>query len=171
MSLSFFVPSPLAISYYGGLFLWGGFDDIRQMITIAISKLAILTGVRFLFYAAEGAVPDYIVGSLHLDNVERGMLSWLAAFLVNIASKFWFYKIVKRMRMDPALVALAFQGVTEIYWSSPDSFNDFVSYDFAAGTVQGYPVEMITPVKRQKVDDSPLVPSKRLISILAGFLV
>lgn len=36
--------------------------------------------------------------------------------------------------------------------------NDFVFYCFDMSTVQGYPAERIAVVKRQKVDDGPVVP-------------
>lgn len=46
---------PLFFPYYGGLFLGVGSEDMRQMVTLVISEIAVLAGVDYLLYAAEGA--------------------------------------------------------------------------------------------------------------------
>lgn len=63
------------------------------------------------------------------------MLLRLLTAVWTVLSLFGFYKVFERMRMDPALVALAFYCVTEIYWLSPCGSDDFVSYYFAMSTV------------------------------------
>lgn len=60
--------------------------------------------------------------------------------------------------MDPGLVILVFNRMTEFYWSSPRVANDFISYDLDPGTVHGYPAGSIAPVKHQKVDDGLMGP-------------
>lgn len=62
------------------------------------------------------------------------------------------------MRMDPVLVTLAFYRVAKVVWSSSSGSDDFLSYYFVTGTVQGYRAEWIGPVKRQRVVDGPEVP-------------
>lgn len=59
--------------------------------------------------------------------------------------------------MDLVVVILAFYRVSEIDWSSSGGSDDFISYDFATGTVQRYPAERIAPVKRHKNDDGPIM--------------
>lgn len=86
------------------------------------------------------------------------MLLRLPTSLANVLSQFSFYKIAKQMRMNRVFVALAFHRVTEIDWSSSGGSDDFPSYGFVARTVQCYPAERLAPVKRQKVDDSLVVP-------------
>lgn len=66
------------------------------------------------------------------------MLFSLPTSSVNFLSHFGFYRISKTMRMDPVLIALAFHCVTKIDWSSPGGLDNFLSYDFAMGPVQGY---------------------------------
>lgn len=68
-----------------------------------------------------------------------------------------FYNVAERMHMDQVIVVLAFHRVTEIIWSSHSGSKDFVSYDFATNTVQGYTAEDIEPVKRNKVDVGSVV--------------
>lgn len=60
--------------------------------------------------------------------------------------------------MIPFLVALVFYRVTEVDWSSSGGTGDFVAYNFAMGTLQGYPAVRIAPVWRQKVYYGPVVP-------------
>lgn len=50
----------------------------------------------------------------------------LPTSLVNVLSKFRFYKCSERICMDPVLVALAFPRVTEVDWSSSGRTDDFV---------------------------------------------
>lgn len=47
---------------------------------------------------------------------------------------------------------------TEVDWPSSGGSDDFVAYNFATATVQGYPPEKIAPIKRQKVGDGRLLP-------------
>lgn len=60
--------------------------------------------------------------------------------------------------MDPVLTALAFHRVTQTDWFSSSGPDGFISCDFFTSTVQGYPAERAPPVKRQKVDDGPVMP-------------
>lgn len=140
------------------MFLRGTSDDIRVLITLAIPEFAIFAGVQFLLYAAEGVAPDYYVRSMRLDVVEGGMSFRLPTVLVNVLIYFGFYRIAEKMRMDSVLVSLAFYCVTEIDWSSSGSSDDFLSYDSAKNIMHDYPAERIAPVKRQKIDDDPVVP-------------
>lgn len=105
-------------TYYSGLFLHGGIDDIRRTIPLEIFELAALPAMQFLLYTAYGAAPDYCVGSLHFEHVNGRMLFWLLSPLVNVLRHFGFYKIAERMRMDPVLAALAFHQMTEVDCSS-----------------------------------------------------
>lgn len=123
-----------------------------------ISKLAVLAAFQFVLYAAEGAAPDYSVESLHFDHVGGAMLFRLPAPIWNALSHFGFYKVVKRLRMDPVLVSVSLYRVTGIDWSSSRSFDDFVVYDYDISTVQGYPAKKNEPVKRQNFDEGPMVP-------------
>lgn len=40
--------------------------------------------------------------------------------------------------MDPVVIPLSFRHVFDIYWSSSGCSDNFLSYNFATGTVQGY---------------------------------
>lgn len=60
--------------------------------------------------------------------------------------------------MEPVLIALAFHRVTEVHWSLSGGTDNLIACDFATGAVQGYPDERLALLKRQKVDDNPVVP-------------
>lgn len=101
-------PTPLLLSYYGGLYLRSDPADILRVITLTISELAVLAVVQSLLYAAERAATDYSVGLLRFDHVEGSMIFWLATAIWNILTHFDFYRAAKPERIDPVLVALAF---------------------------------------------------------------
>lgn len=73
--LTFF--TSLHFLYYCSLFLRGGSDDVRDVLTLTISKFAVLAGNYYSLHAVEGAPPDYFVSSLYFDHVGVGMLFWL----------------------------------------------------------------------------------------------
>lgn len=60
--------------------------------------------------------------------------------------------------MDPAHVALSFHSVFKVDPSSSGGKDDFRSYDFTSGTVQGFQAGRIWSVQRLKIDDGPVVP-------------
>lgn len=60
--------------------------------------------------------------------------------------------------MYPALVALAFQRLTEVAWFFFGGLHDFLSYKLATGTVHGYPTRNPARLKRQESDNDPIVP-------------
>lgn len=71
------------------------------------------------------------------------------------------FRLLQRCREDlhgPVLVVLATYGVGEIAWCSCRASDHFFAYDFASSTEQGYRAEKIAPVKRQNIDDGPVVP-------------
>lgn len=78
------------------------------------------------------------------------MFYWLPTPIWNVLSHFEFYKVVKRMRMDQVLVALALYCVTKFDWYSSGCPDDLVAYEFYPGTVQGYSAENIASVKGRK---------------------
>lgn len=164
-----FIQTPLVSSYYSGLFLPGNSDDIHRVITLPISEFAILAGVYLLLYPAEGAAPEYYVGSFRFDHVESGMLFRLSISLVNVLSHFGFYRIAEKMHMDHVLAALLYHSVTEIDWFSSGSSDYFLLYNFATGTMQGYTAEILALVKRRKINDGPVVFFWNLWSMLIGF--
>lgn len=85
------------------------------------------------------------------------MSFWLPTTFVNVISQFSFYRNAERIYMDPALVALKFHRAAEVDWSSSSSSGNFLSSDFAIGTVQGFLPERIAPMNRQNVDDAPVI--------------
>lgn len=141
------------------MFLLGGSDNIPRVITLTISEFAVLAGIQFLLYAAEGAAPDYFVGSFLFYHVGGGILFRLPTPIRNFLRHFGFYTVAERMRRDPALVVLALYRVTEIEWPISGDSGEFIAYDLATDTVQVYPAEKNAPVKRQKVDDGSVVPA------------
>lgn len=159
MPLYFFVPTAFTFSLHSGLFSRGISDNSRQVTTPASSELAIVAGVQFLLFSAEGAAPNYYVGTLWFAHVGPGMLFPLQTLLVNIVSHFGFYRFAERMCMYLVLVAMAFQRVSEVNWPSCGGSDDFLSYDFSTVTVPGYPAEGFASIKRQKVGDGPMVPA------------
>lgn len=86
------------------------------------------------------------------------MLSWLPTSLIHVLSNFAFYRNAEKMRIEPILVALGFRHVNEVDWSSSGGLDDFLSYRFVTGTVQGNAAEKTAPMKRLKVDDGSEVP-------------
>lgn len=62
--------------------------------------------------------------------------------------------------MGLLLVPLSFHRVTEIDWSSSNGLEDFVSYDLATGSAQGYPAQQIAPLKSKTFDDGPVTMVK-----------
>lgn len=83
-------------------------DDTRRVNTLVLSEFAVPANVQFLLYDVEGALPDYIVGSLCFKLVRCAILIWLPISLVNILGPFGFYEVAKKMSMDPVLVSFAF---------------------------------------------------------------
>lgn len=83
-------------------------DSIRRIAILAIYKFAVLAGLQFLLYAAEGAAPDYFVGLLSFDHVRGDMFFWFPTLIWNVLRHFRFYKVAERMRRDAVLVALVF---------------------------------------------------------------
>lgn len=69
------------------------------------------------------------------------MLFWLPAIMLNVLSQFAFYKLAERMDMNPILVSLAFYRVTEVERPQSGGSDDFVTYDFSMGTMQGSAAE------------------------------
>lgn len=55
--------------YYSSFFLRVSSDDIKRVITLAISKFAFLASMHFLLSAAEGAAPDNYAESFRFDDV------------------------------------------------------------------------------------------------------
>lgn len=91
------------------------------------------------------------------DHVRGGILSLLLTLLLNLLSHFRFYKVPDKMRMEPELADLAFCCVTEIAWSLSGGSDEFFSYDFGTGAVQGSLVASFARVKHHKVDDNLVV--------------
>lgn len=56
--------------------------------------------------------------------------------------------------------------MTNVDWSSSGGSEDFIVYDFSMGFVRVYLAENIAPVKRQEVDDGPMVPVMGLAIVL-----
>lgn len=86
------------------------------------------------------------------------MLFWLPSPFVTLVTNFGFYDINEMMRMEPVLTALLLYLLTKVYWSSSGGPDELHAYDFNLSTVHGFPAKSYTPVKRQKVDESPVVP-------------
>lgn len=82
-------------SILAALFLHGGTDYLRRVITLPICKLAVLAALQFLFYAAAASKANYYVVSLRLDHVRCGMLFWLPHFFGSALSPFRFYMIAE----------------------------------------------------------------------------
>lgn len=59
--------------------------------------------------------------------------------------------------MDPAPVPLSFCRVAEIDWYPAGVSNDIFALTFATGTVKGYKAENILSLKRQNVDEGPVM--------------
>lgn len=73
------------------------------------------------------------------------MLFWFPTLIWVVLSHLWFYKVAELVCSDPFLAALQLYCVTKIEWSSSGGQEDFVSFYFAPGTLQGYPAEKIAP--------------------------
>lgn len=162
------------------MFLCGSSGDVRRENTLAILEFAVLAGVQYILYAAKEAAPNYYVGTLRADHVGSCMLFRLPTSLGStihqrsrqpkghpvkskvtkntILSHFGYYRVADKIRMDLVLLALAFYRVSKHGWCSPSGSDDFLSYDFASDTLQGYQAEEIAPVERQKVNDDPVLP-------------
>lgn len=97
------------LNSYSGLYLRGGADDIRQIFTLAISRLAVLAAVQFLLHADQGVAPVNFVGSLRFDQMGEGggVLFRLLLSKLDSTRFFDFLMIAERMPMNPVLVALA----------------------------------------------------------------
>lgn len=127
------------------------------MLTLEISEFDVLTGVKFLLYAAKEAAPHYFVRSLRFGHVMGVMLFRLRIPLVKILSHLGLFRVAERRLMNPVFAALPFHRVTESDWSCSGGSENFAPYDLATGTVQGYQAKKNAPVKREKVDDTPMV--------------
>lgn len=90
--------------------------------------------------------------------MQLGIPSWLLIPVCSIISHFGCYKGIERIRIGPLLAALGLYRVGEIDWTSCGGLDDFLSFDFATGTIQGFRAEKTAPVKQQMVDDGPVVP-------------
>lgn len=77
-------------TWYGGLFLRGGSDDIQRVNILELTEFDVVAVVEFLLYAAEGAAPDYFVASVHFDDVAGGILFRLPNALVNVLNQLGF---------------------------------------------------------------------------------
>lgn len=115
------VPRLLLLSYYGGLYFPCDSDDIRRIVSLEISKVTVL------LYAAEGATPDYFLGSSHVDGVVGSMIFWSTTFIWTVLTHFFFYKVVERVSMHPVLVALPLIFLTVVDWFSSGYSDDFVA--------------------------------------------
>lgn len=60
--------------------------------------------------------------------------------------------------MDPLLATLAFHPMPKVNWSLSAGVDQFISYNFATGTMRHYPAERLGLLERQKVDDGPVFP-------------
>lgn len=73
------------------------FGDIRRVVFLALSKVRILAGVKFLLYATERVAPDYFTGSFCLGPVEAGLSFWLSTSLVNVLNNIGLSRIVEEI--------------------------------------------------------------------------
>lgn len=108
-----FFPTALPFSYYCGFFFREALDDVRHVITIAISELATPAGIQLLSYASDGVASDYFIGSLSFDHVWGGMFFRCSTLNWTVLSHFGFYKVSVRMRMGPGFASSVFYRVTE----------------------------------------------------------
>lgn len=53
--------------YFSGLYCYGGSDDVRPVIGIAISEFALLVAVQFFLHVLEGAETDYVFSPFYFD--------------------------------------------------------------------------------------------------------
>lgn len=73
-------------------------------------------------------------------------------------SYFGVFKITEEMRMDLVLAALKCHRMTEVDCSSSEGPYEFVAYSLATGAMCSFPAERPAQVKRQKVDNGPMMP-------------
>lgn len=121
---------------------------VRPLARFPVSLLHCQTGDTRLFLR---------VGTL--SSCRERYIILVAVSFSKCAQPFVFDKDAERMRLDPVFVAFAFHRVTEIDWYLCGGSDDFVSYDFAMGTANGYPAKRTEAMKRQKAVDGPVVPA------------
>lgn len=147
----------MQFTYYSGFFLRGGVGNMCSVIRLARCKLFFLFAASFLPYAAERSAPYYYVGLLPFSHVEGGMSVWLPSALANFLSHFDFQNLAERVRVDRPLAALALPEITKanrFFFCGQDKF---VVYDYVTGQESGYPAEIISPLKRQKLGDGSVL--------------
>lgn len=88
-----FAPTLLVSLCHSGFFLRRSSHEVLQEVPLAIFELAILAGVQFFLYAAEGAVPDYYVKLLRFDHA--GVTSYFGCR--SLLSMSWVISGLKRM--------------------------------------------------------------------------
>lgn len=104
------------------------------MITLPIFEVALLAGVQFLLYAADGAAPAYFVRSLRFAHIEHSISLRMHASLLIILSHFVLYKVSEKTLMDLVLFTLWFHRVIYTDRSSSVVSYDIDSYELATGT-------------------------------------
>lgn len=87
-----------------------------------------------------------------------GMLFRFSGTLVNIVNCCDIYRIAERLHMDPALICLAVSSRDRSWLVLFEVLYDFLACNFATDTVESYPIEISTQVKRQEVDYEPVGP-------------
>lgn len=97
------VPILSVYTYFSELYLCGGSDDVQLVITSANCEFDVLSAVQFLLYAAEGAVPNYFVGSLLFHHVRCGMVFLLPASLGTVLRHYRFLRLPNGCKLIPYL--------------------------------------------------------------------
>lgn len=111
------------------------------MTALSISEFAVMAGIQFSSYVAEGATLNYLFGSLCFDDVEGVMLLRLPTPMWDFFTHSGLHKVALMMSIGRDSASLAIYHVAEIDRTSSGGSNDSVSYYFATGIVEGYPAE------------------------------
>lgn len=102
------------LSSFSKLYLQGGPEDVQRFVTSEITEFAVLAAMQPSLYAANGAAPDYFIGSFCFDNVRDGKLFRPPSTLPNIVRHYEYFKIAELMVMDSVFAALAFLRTMEV---------------------------------------------------------
>lgn len=108
--ISFFhVPSPLVFTFYSWLHISSGLDDVQQVITLPTSELVVWRPCIACYMPTR----DFI-GSLCFGHTASTMPFRLPPPLIAVLHQFIFFRIVKRMQINPVLAILLCHQAAEI---------------------------------------------------------
>lgn len=100
---------------------------------------------------------DFYLGSVRLGHVQSSKLFCLRTVSVKVLCHLDFHQSIEKMCVDPALVVFTIHRVPGNEMSCSGFSGKFFSYILARDSVQVFSARRLTPVKRQKIDDGPVL--------------